>query len=130
MVFMLVLPPFPGNSLREGQIMNAHFRGIFLALSGLFLATTAWAQSTNANVGSIAGLVSDLSGAPLPSLKVWAIAQSTGLERSTSTNTSGAYEFSALPPDIYRIKVEAFGMETIINQVDVLVGGTTRVNIK
>ena len=77
----------------------------------LLVAATAGAQ---VQTGSIAGVVSDTSGAVLPGVVV-TISGDRLIEgtQSFTTDTTGAYRFDRLPPGDYRIKFELQGFKTV-----------------
>ncbi|MCC6365975.1 MAG: TonB-dependent receptor [Bryobacterales bacterium] len=68
-------------------------------------------QYTNA---SLAGTVSDPSGAPVADAAVTVQSLDTGLSRTTSTNTEGAFSVPALPVGKYRMTVEKSGFSKYI----------------
>ena len=84
---------------------------------------------TNVNVGSIGGFVFDSAGAPIPHAAVRALDESTGLERQSVTNDSGMYEFRALPPGDYAVRVEAAGFAVSVQRIAVALGGAVRANL-
>lgn len=72
------------------------------------------------DLGSIRGFVKDPSGAVVPAAKVTA-RNATGLERRTTTNESGYYNITNIPPGFYSISIEATGFkkfETSNNKLD------------
>ena len=69
------------------------------------------AQSTNA---SLTGRVTDSSKARIVDAKVAAISAETNLRYETTTNGSGEYYLSNLPPSAYRIEVEKSGFLKLI----------------
>jgi hypothetical protein len=79
-----------------------------LSLIVLLLAATAFAQTT----AKILGSVSDASGAAIVGAKVTVKNSALGIERTTRTNATGAYEVAALPPGTYSVQVEMNGFET------------------
>ena len=82
-------------------------RIILLALTVVLTAVLAFGQSDS---GSISGFVKDPSGATIPNAKVTVKTQS-GLERTASTNDSGYYIITNLPPSLYSLTVEAAGFK-------------------
>ena len=93
----------------------------FLALATLaaliLISLPVFAQS---DLGSIRGFVKDPSGAMVPSAKVTA-KNTTGLERQTTTNESGYYAITNIPPGFYALTIEASGFkkfETTGNKLD------------
>ncbi len=77
----------------------------------LLFAATAQAQ---VQTGSIAGMVSDTSGAVLPGVVV-TITGDRLIEgtQSFTTDATGAYRFDRLPPGDYRVKFELQGFKTV-----------------
>jgi len=71
-----------------------------LPLLILLFAATAFAQTT----ASIQGTVTDQSGAAVVGAKVTVKNTARGIERSTETNATGAYEVPALPPGVSAFK--------------------------
>jgi hypothetical protein len=65
-------------------------------------------------LGSITGTVSDSTGAVVPKAEVKIHSSATGLERSTASNSVGAYEFFGLPIGTYTVTFtrENFKTET------------------
>ena len=80
----------------------------FLAvlLIGL-LAITSASQTTSATQGSVSGTVTDPSGATVGGAMVTLRADSTGAQRSATTNDQGAFVFSLVDSGKYTITVEA-----------------------
>jgi hypothetical protein len=71
-----------------------------------FLATLVSAQSPT--TGQIAGVVKDASGAVVAGAKI-TLTSSAGVERTTTSDASGHYAFSLLPPGTYRVEAEKAG---------------------
>ena len=69
-----------------------------------FSTAALWAQST---LGGIRGTVNDPSGAPISNVKVSITNEATGEPRTTLTNGSGSYDFSAVNPATYTVSAEA-----------------------
>lgn len=79
--------------------------------------------------GSIAGLVSDPSGAPIPGAKIEAVNVGTGTEVTALSTGAGMYLFTHLQPGTYRIKISASSFGTLIRQpVPVNANMTVRVD--
>lgn len=89
--------------------------GLFVALLAV---TVALAQS---DLGSISGFVRDPSGATIPNAKVTVKSASGSVERTTTTNESGYYTITNIPPTTYTVSVEAPGFkkfESTDNKLD------------
>lgn len=78
----------------------------------MIFASVAIAQ--NASTGKLSGIVSDSTGATIPSADVRLTNQATGLVRDVKTADSGLYEFPLLPPGRYRIEVSHTGFKTAV----------------
>ncbi len=70
---------------------------------------------------SLRGTVTDPSGAVIPGVKVTLTDKSTNQVRTTMSNASGLYTFSALPPDHYVLTAEHSGFQTkVISDVVII----------
>src|ERR1035441_6551799 len=89
--------------------MNGVFslRALTLALILVLCASLALAQSDS---GSISGFVKDPSGAIVPKAKI-TVKNESGLERQATTNESGYYTVTSIPPGMYAIRVEVAGFK-------------------
>jgi hypothetical protein len=88
-----------------------------LCLALLCLSFIALGQSDS---GSIVGFVKDPTGATVPNAKV-TVRNQAGLERTATTNESGYYSVTNIPPGLYRMTAEAPGFkkyETSSNKLD------------
>ncbi len=72
-----------------------------------FSLTLVFAQS---DLGQISGFVKDPSGATVPNAKVTVLNQS-GVSRQATTNESGHYTITNIPPGFYTVTAEAPGFE-------------------
>ena len=70
--------------------------------------------ATAQTFGSIAGEVTDPSGAVVPNAAVSVTNSETSSSRSTTTNTSGLYVFPDLVPGTYSVKVQNPGFRTAV----------------
>jgi predicted heme/steroid binding protein len=77
------------------------------ALLILLCAAFAFSQS---DLGAISGFVKDPSGSTVPNAKV-TVRNQSGLERQASTNESGYYIVTNIPPGLYKVSVEASGFK-------------------
>src|SRR5215471_8946182 len=83
----------------------------------LLTSTLLFSQS---DLGRISGYVKDPTGATVPNAKA-TVHNKTGLERQTTSNESGYYTITNVPPGLYALTVEATGFrkfETIDNKLD------------
>src|SRR3989442_2118123 len=82
---------------------NACRMSILMLLLSLVATGVLVAQS---DLGTISGFIKDQSGAALPIAKV-TIKDQTGIERQTTTNDSGYYSITNIPPGFYTMSAEA-----------------------
>jgi len=82
-----------------------------ISLSLIFLTgdSTVWAQLAGA---TLAGQVSDRSGALIPSASVTIRNTATGEVRTVTTNEKGLYSAPSLQPGIYSVTVSSPGFAT------------------
>ena len=99
---------------------------IILVLLVLTISTSA--QVTTAD---ITGTVTDSSGQLVVGATVTISNPKTGFSRTTTTNDSGSFRISELPPDAYTITVEASNFsKSLVRDLELNVGTTRSVNIE
>ena len=110
-------------------------RAIFLLSLGatvLFVVlayrTPSFAQTT-ISTGSIAGTVTDQSGAVVPSANVSITNKATGRKLDLTTNSAGLYESGPLTPGDYTVRVVAPGFSTTEINLTVQVSTTSNGNV-
>ena len=96
-------------------------------LAAVSIGTSA---QTTISTGSIQGIVTDPSGAVIPSAKVTITNKATGQELTVTTTSSGTYTSGALIPGEYTVRVQAQGFKTLTETVPIEVGVTTPGNFK
>ena len=67
--------------------------------------------SAQSDLGTISGFVKDPSGATVPNAKV-TVRNKSGIERQATTNESGYYTITNIPPGLYDMSAEASGFKT------------------
>src|SRR5690349_24727582 len=72
--------------------------------------------------GTVQGTVKDPTGGVMQSVQVRISNPVSGFSRTISTDTTGRYVFSNLPPNPYHITVEAQGFQTLERDVDIRSG--------
>src|SRR2546423_9442631 len=100
------------------------------ALLSLILSIPAFGQSDSAQVS---GFVKDASGSAVPGAQVVLTAEGSNLERRSSTNETGYYVFSAIPPGFYTLSVEAKGFKKFQktqNKLDPNIAATIDANLE
>jgi len=103
-----------------------HVRFVILACLTIIGSSLTFAQT---GTTSIRGTVSDKSGAVIPSAQVKLTSRDLAVERTTTTNQSGQYEFPALQPGRYELAVESKGFRKFSQtDLELLVNNPATVN--
>jgi len=89
---------------------------LMLVCLSLGLAGAAWGQVS----GALTGVVTDPSGAVIPGAKVTLTDVGKNTEFPALTDAEGRYVIRALPPSTYRLRVEASGFSTYVQDNIVL----------
>lgn len=90
-------------------------------------ASLVWAQA--ANSGTVAGVVTDSSGAVVGGAMVTLTDTATRISRSSNTNDAGRYIFVDVSPGVYDLTVAKQGFSTVKTQTTVKVGVATTENM-
>ena len=111
----------------------------FAAMLSVFLLFTGNLTALAQSSGTIQGTVTDPSGAAVVGGKVTIRNEGTGEERTTETDSAGAYQVAALAVGTYQIQVQAQGFQThmvkglalevsqtVVQNVQLSVGGVTQ----
>src|SRR5262249_17793946 len=93
---------FTYNSFRTGTLVFS----FLLATCGLMLGQAVTAS------GSLAGTVTDSTGAVVAGASVTVASSATGISRSGTTSGEGNYRFDSLPPGVYTVKATKAGFVT------------------
>jgi len=97
--------------------------------AAIVLVSSGLAQTT-ISTGSIAGTVTDSTGAVVGGAKVTVTDQGTGRVVNVNTTSTGNYSSGALSPGKYDVRIEAKGFKAAEFVVDVHVNTTTTGNVK
>ncbi len=101
----LISAEFRKVSLKQGLCLLLALACVSFVLSTI----PCWGQVTT---GTIAGTVTDASGAVVPGAAVTATNASTGVASSTTTNSSGRYDFLSLPAGTYNLSAIHAGFDS------------------
>jgi len=105
---------------------STFFRLVFALLLILLPGGVCSAQSGNA--ATIRGTVTDPSGAVIPGASVRLTNNVSGLDRTTTANSGGTFEFPNIPFNAYQITASAPGFSVRVQQVEIrsAVGATVK----
>jgi hypothetical protein len=104
-------------------------RGLGAAVLCVTLAAVAPLHGQTPS-GEISGIVSDVSGAVLPAVKVTLTNVATNAVREVETNDSGVYVLPGLLPGVYTLKAERQGFRSVERaNIEVLVGSSNRISV-
>src|SRR5215468_9740070 len=87
-----------------------YFASFLILLAALASSQLVFAQGTD--LGTITGVVTDPSGALVPSAKVVVVDLATNRPREAATNADGVYRVFGLPSGRYQVSVSLAGMRT------------------
>jgi hypothetical protein len=83
------------------------------------------------STSTLTGALTDSTGAVVPRASVTATAKSTSFSRTATSNESGTYVISELPPGSYEVSAEAPGFKkAVVSEIRLFVGQTATVDIK
>ena len=99
------------------------------ALCVFALSASLWAQS-EAGGATVAGTVTDPTGAAVVAAKVTLNSEQTGFTRVFETNASGAYSFQRVPVGRYNLTLEKTGFKSVKRtDIDLSVGAVATLDI-
>lgn len=119
---------FPLFLARTFLIKSSKLSGCaWIAVISLLLTSTALAQYR----ASIQGTVADTDGGVIPGAKLTLTNIATNETQVRTTNAEGVYNFNALPPNRFRLVVEAPGFKTqTLENVQIIPEQPNAINIK
>src|ERR1700724_246215 len=87
---------------------------LFCALLAIAISASILTPQASAQVlyGSLVGNVTDPNGAVVPGAKVTVTEQATGVVTTTTTDPTGVYQYIALQPGTYVVKISVSGFKT------------------
>lgn len=106
---------------------GAAFIGLAFALVAVVLAlgTVAYGQ---VSTGTLAGTVTDATGAVVPNCQITATRLATGEVHKTVTESAGFYSLPSLPPGPYKVSVTHAGFATHVSNLEISIDRTMRLD--
>ena len=110
-------------------------RALIVGFNLLFLTggitSAATAQTVTATTGAVNGIVTDSSQAVVPGVTVTLSGPALITPRTTLTDDTGAYRFSAVPPGDHTLTFDLAGFGTIVREgIQIGLGFTATVNVE
>jgi hypothetical protein len=106
---------------------------LWVSLLGVIASVTCigtpMAQA-QADLGSVSGTVTDVSGAVVPNASVTLLNVANGAQRVSVTNSQGDYSITQLPPAGYRITVAAAGFTSSHQDFTLSIGASRAIHVK
>ena len=99
----------------------------WMTLATLLLFTAAGMAVAKTDTGSIAGTVTDPTGAVIPGAKVVATSTDTGLKLNAVSNGTGGFSILAVPRGNYTVVASSTGFQSAMAHVTVIVTTTQTV---
>src|SRR5580700_8807013 len=103
--------------------------GVAAIVAALFLFVSSATMAQSVVTGGLTGTVTDQSGAVVAGASV-ALKDATGSTQTTTTGSSGIFQFTLLKPGTYTLLVTHPGFKQVSQTVDVLLGQTVAANVK
>src|SRR6266478_5584497 len=101
-----------------------------IVVAGAIMAACHPARAQSVVGAQISGVVTDPSGAVIPSAQVKATQTESGQTRTTASSSNGAYSLPNLPVGPYRLEVTNQGFERYVQSGIILtVGNEVHVNV-
>jgi len=95
---------------------------VLLAIALAFVSAPVFAQG-NSSMSSLTGTVVDKDGGVVPGVTVTVKSDATGVSQTTTTNSSGIYQFPTMDPGTYTVSVSLQGFKKVdITGVRLLAG--------
>ena len=104
--------------------------GVIFAILAAVTVPSIWAQGVSGSA-SVAGTVTDTTGAVIPGASVVLLNVERGSEQEVSTNEAGNYAYPDITPGTYTVRVSSEGFQTReVTDLQVQVGQRAAVNVE
>src|ERR1051325_9844835 len=104
---------------------------LFLITCLVFLLLACWNTSLGQGASSVHGVVTDPQGNVVPGATVTLTNTAKNFTRTQTTNDSGSFAFTLIPPDQYTVDVQAPGFKKAVRtDVAALVSKATELNVQ
>src|SRR5580704_16744274 len=102
-----------------------------LTLVGFAILLSVGLSRAQISTSTLTGALTDGTGSVVPRALVTATAKSTSFSHTATSNESGTYVISELPPGAYEVSAEAAGFKkAVVSEIRLFVGQTATVDIQ
>ena len=98
-------------------------------LFAMAVVTLPVLEAQTMTTGDVSGVVSDQSGAVLPSATVTLTNKAVGSVQTTTTNGQGGYHFALLPSGAYTVSASTPGLASDTVRITVEIGQAANINL-
>jgi hypothetical protein len=117
------------REIGEAKMKSKQLMGLAALLAALLLLLPFTAMGQSIVTGGLGGTVTDSSGAVIASATVTLKNADTGTVLTTTTSSSGTYQFTLLKPGNYVVSVSHQGFKQVAQPVQVLLGQIAVANV-
>jgi hypothetical protein len=103
----------PRVSMSRGNLRKTMATALFLLAAALPIVAPVAVNAQTAGEGTIAGMVTDNTGAVVPNATVTATNMATNVATQRTSSSAGLYTIAPLPPGTYSLTVEVKGFSTL-----------------
>lgn len=102
---------------------------LLMAATFAYLAGVTVANAQTLTTGDLTGTVADPTGAVVPGATVTLSNLDTGATQNATTNATGVYRFTFLPPGRYTVRATSAGLQTSVAHLTIQVGQAMTLNL-
>jgi len=111
-------------------VHSLSLKALLFGIVAVLTVPSIWAQGVSGSA-SVAGTVTDTSGAVIPGASVVLLNVERGSEQEVSTNEAGNYAYPDITPGTYSVRVSSDGFQTReVTDLQVQVGQRAAVNVE
>lgn len=111
-------------------MQSLSLKAVIFGIVALLTVPSIWAQGVSGSA-SVAGTVTDTTGAVIPGASVVLLNVERGSEHEVSTNEAGNYAYPDITPGTYSVRVSSDGFQTReVTDLQVQVGQRAAVNVE
>lgn len=119
------------KSIRQFQVLRNLTALSLLWIAAVIAFSPVRVNAQTAGTSSVAGTVRDTTSSVVPNAHVILVDKLHGTQRETTTNSDGGYQFLAVQPGTYAVRVEQTGFQAMtVDNIQVAIDQVATVNPK